>query len=854
MARRPHPPVISYNTHRRTRPRGGGTERRNPFFQPDTSRTRPTTPIWKGGNDVRLMPRWPSRTVRHRPAPPRALRPGNSEKRTRCVGGRLLAVLLGTLLFAAVSSEAQTAERAAPGARADGDVTGATPDASEKNPPATGDPSADADAGPLGLPWDGDAGSVRLEFERSAPPQPGLLERIDRTFARIVAGLERVLFYRVFKKERQYVQLNHIEHFVRPIDSDGPFRRLRRDGTYPKAELTDADIVALTVRGQLIPGADGRPIRRATLVRLPGQVGAEGGKPRRIPVEVVSVVIDNTTKYVLAEDGFFYRELPKRGLLDRNDRKTPEQIERLFAAGRLAVEPNGAYLKTEVIAGAPLVVLWLACGAVFFTIYMRGFNIWGFRHAVEIVRGKYDNPEEHGEVTHFQALASALSATVGLGNIAGVTIAMTMGGPGAFFWMMVCGVLGMSSKFAECTLGQKYRLVKPDGTVLGGPMRYLRVGLQEIGLGGLGAVLAFAFTIMCVFASFGGGNMFQANQSGSAILAALQESDNEQLRALAEQIENAATRGDVERVRELEAEQHRLRQGMAEYEKRFRAVYGVILAVLVGLVIIGGIKRIGRVAEKIVPAMCLMYVAACLWIILNHAAHIPSLAAQVITEAFSGQAVAGGVLGVLVIGVQRAAFSNEAGVGSAAIAHSAARTEEPIREGAVALLEPFIDTVVVCSMTALVILITGAWDNDQWIVNEGLEGAALTSRAFGNEISWFPKLLCVAVGLFAYSTIISWSYYGERSWETLFGPRSIMIYKVLAVIAVFVGSVVNLGAVLSFSDMMILSMAFPNILGVALLSPKIRRDLMDYWRRYKAGEFDRPKRPAQERPAEQPAQ
>ncbi|MCA8997144.1 MAG: alanine:cation symporter family protein, partial [Planctomycetaceae bacterium] len=253
--------------------------------------------------------------------------------------------------------------------------------------------------------------------------------------------------------------------------------------------------------------------------------------------------------------------------------------------------------------------------------------------------------------------------------------------------------------------------------------------------------------------------------------------------------------------------------------------------------IIGGIKRIGKAAEKIVPTMCLIYIAACLYIIVIHFDRVPGLFAQIFTEAFSGKAMGGGILGVLVVGVQRAAFSNEAGAGSAAIAHSAAKTKEPVREGCVALLGPFIDTIVVCTMTALVILITGAWDNEQWITDQGLQGAALTSRAFREEISWFPKVLSIAVTLFAYSTIISWSYYGEKAWEYLFGARTTVLYKALAVIAVFVGTVVNLGSVLDFSDMMILGMAFPNILGVVLLSPKVKKDLHAYWARYKAGEF-----------------
>jgi AGCS family alanine or glycine:cation symporter len=280
-----------------------------------------------------------------------------------------------------------------------------------------------------------------------------------------------------------------------------------------------------------------------------------------------------------------------------------------------------------------------------------------------------------------------------------------------------------------------------------------------------------------------------------------------------------------------------LKDKMQSFGILFKAIFGVLFAASVAVVIIGGIKRIAAAAEKVVPTMCGIYMVACIWIILRHAGEVPAMVGTIFSEAFSPQAFGGGMLGVLVVGVQRAAFSNEAGVGSAAIAHSAAKTEEPVREGIVALLGPFIDTIVVCSMTALVILITGAWDNSQWTGVEGLSGAALTSRAFGAEIEWFPYVLSFAVVMFAYSTIISWSYYGERCWERLFGVRSIIGYRVIYVGCVFIGAVVNLGAVLDFSDMMILSMAFPNVFGVLLLSPQVRRDLLDYWRRYKAGEF-----------------
>jgi alanine or glycine:cation symporter, AGCS family len=441
------------------------------------------------------------------------------------------------------------------------------------------------------------------------------------------------------------------------------------------------------------------------------------------------------------------------------------------------------------IGGMPFIVLWLIVGATFFTIRMGFINFRAFAHAISVVRGRYDNPAETGEVTHFQALATALSATVGLGNIAGVAIAIQLGGPGAMFWMTIAGLLGMSSKFVECTLGQKYRIVKPDGSVSGGAMHYLSRGLGELGLRPLGKLLAGIFAILCVGGSFGIGNMFQVNQSYAAVAAV-----------------------------------------MPFLEGR-SWLYGLLMAVLVALVIIGGIKRIGAVAEKLVPIMCSIYIVASLFIILINFPQIPSAFATIIKGAFVPQAVTGGFVGVLVQGFRRACFSNEAGVGSAAIAHSAARTEEPIREGIVALLEPFIDTVVICNLTALVVIITGVYAN----TNE--DGAQMTNEAFSSVISWFPYVLAVAVFLFAFSTMISWSYYGERCWDYLFGDRTTIVYKVLFVAFVFVGAVVNLSAVLDFSDMMVLAMAVPNIFGCYLLSNKVAADLQDYMRRLQTGKM-----------------
>jgi alanine or glycine:cation symporter, AGCS family len=440
------------------------------------------------------------------------------------------------------------------------------------------------------------------------------------------------------------------------------------------------------------------------------------------------------------------------------------------------------------VGGFPLIVLWLIVGSVFFTLRTGFINLRGVKHAIDVVRGIYDDPDDDGEVSHFQALATALSGTVGLGNIAGVAIAVQTGGPGAVLWMTLAGFFGMSSKFAECSLAQKYRRVRSDGSIAGGPMYYISRPLSDMGLRPVGQGLAVLFAILCIFGSFGGGNMFQANQSYVAVANVF--------------------------------------PGIPNW------LFGIVVAAIVGVVIIGGITRIASVTDKIVPFMAILYVAACLWIILSNITQLPGAIATIFTEAFSPQAVGGGIVGVMVQGIRRSAFSNEAGVGSAAIAHSAARTDEPLREGIVALLEPLIDTIIICNMTGLVIVITGTYRDSS--VGDGV---LLTTRSFATVAGWFPILLAIAVALFAFSTMISWSYYGEKAWEYLFGNSSILIYKALFVFFVFVGSVVNLSAVVDFSDMMILAMSIPNLLGCYLLSGTLARELKDYMHRLNSGQM-----------------
>ena len=470
----------------------------------------------------------------------------------------------------------------------------------------------------------------------------------------------------------------------------------------------------------------------------------------------------------------------------------------------LAIKPfadavAGAVFSSFPLGGVdiPFVLVWLIIAALIFTLYFKFINIRAFKHGFELVRGDYHDPEAPGEVTHFQALSTALSGTVGLGNIAGVAIAVSLGGPGATFWMILAGFLGMSSKFTECTLGVKYRDVHADGTVSGGPMYYLTKGLAEKGPGfaQLGKVLAVLFAIFCVGGAFGGGNMFQANQSFAQVVN--------------------VTGGDSSWLAD---------KGW---------LFGLVVATLVGLVIIGGIKGIARVTSKIVPFMAIIYVTAGLIIILMNFSQIPSAFAAIFNGAFTAEGISGGVIGVLFQGFKRAAFSNEAGVGSAAIAHSAVQTNRPVTEGFVALYEPFIDTVIVCTITALVIIITGTWDPSV----DPSAGVQLTSDAFESTISWFPWVLTVAVVLFAFSTMISWSYYGLKAWTFLFGDNKATdaAFKILFLFFVVIGSSMQLGSVIDFSDAMIFAMAFPNLLGCYFLLPVVKKELDEYWADYKAG-------------------
>lgn len=445
---------------------------------------------------------------------------------------------------------------------------------------------------------------------------------------------------------------------------------------------------------------------------------------------------------------------------------------------------------SEPLAAVPIVVIWLILGGIVFTLTFKFINFRKFKLSLDIVRGRYSDPNESGEVSPFQALTAALSATVGLGNIAGVAIAISIGGPGAMVWMILAGFLGMSMKFVECTLGVKYREIDDHGVVHGGPMYYLTKGLKDKGWPVLGKVLAVIFAVMCIGASFGGGNMFQVNQAYSQFNDSLVQVP-----------------------------------GWS---------FGLVMAFLVAVVIIGGIRSIARVTEKVVPFMTGIYFLAALIILVSQYHQIPEAFYAIVSGAVDSKAVYGGIVGVLIVGFQRAAFSNEAGIGSAPIAHSAVKTNNPASEGLVALLEPFIDTIIVCTMTSLVIIIT-----DNYHYQPDVEGVTLTSQSFGAVLSWFPYVLSAAVIMFAFSTMISWSYYGLKAWTFLFGRSRIsdLTYKFFFCVFVVIGASMTLDKVFSFSDAMIFAMCFPNVLGLYILIPEVRQSLNDYLGKIKRGEI-----------------
>ncbi|MGQ5226036.1 alanine/glycine:cation symporter family protein [Streptomyces sp. yara] len=454
---------------------------------------------------------------------------------------------------------------------------------------------------------------------------------------------------------------------------------------------------------------------------------------------------------------------------------------------------------TVPVAGTdlPLIVAWLVIAGLVFTAWFGLIQARKLKLAFDVVRGRYDEKDSPGEVNHFQALTAAVSGTVGLGNIAGVAVAVSIGGPGATFWMILCGLLGMATKFVEVTLGVKYREQHPDGTVSGGPMHYLPKGLAErFGRGGakLGKVLAVLASVMILFFGLFGGNLFQTNQSYAQISSTFGGEDGFL----------ASSAGAV--------------------------LFGLVVAALVGLVLLGGIRSIASVTSRLVPAMAIMYVLACLVVILVNVTAVPDAIGTIFQGAFEAEGVAGGVIGALIVGFQRAAFSNEAGLGSAPIAHSAVKTKHPASEGLVALLEPFIDTVVVCTMTALTIVIAApsSWD----AAREGNEigGVTITSDAFETVLPWFPNLLTVAVLLFAFSTILTWGYYGLKAWTYLFGRSKVSetVFKAVWSVFVIAGSLLSLDSLISLADSALFLLSVFNIIGLYLLAPVVKRELNSF--------------------------
>ena len=447
----------------------------------------------------------------------------------------------------------------------------------------------------------------------------------------------------------------------------------------------------------------------------------------------------------------------------------------------------------------PFIVAWLVVGGVFLTFRFGFINVRMFSHAFKIITGQYRTADDVGEITPFQSLTTALSATVGLGNIAGVAIAIAVGGPGATFWMILAGFFGMTLKFTEVTLAQIYREKRPDGRIMGGAMQYLSKGLASKGHAKMGKFLAVVFAVLAIGGSLGAGNAFQTSQAMGVL---------------------------TDRV---------------PFFASYPIVFGLIMAAIVGFVIIGGIKRIASTAEKIVPLMVLIYLAASLWILVANASAVPAAIETIFHEAFAPTAAVGGMIGVLVQGFKRAAFSSEAGIGSAAIVHSTASVKYPVRQGMVALYEPFIDTIVICTMTALVIVTTGVYDPSGEFANlvASKQGAALTAAAYGTVISWFPVILSFSIILFAFSTMISWSYYGERSWTYLFGEKYTLVYKLIFISFTVMASVTSASAMLEFSDLLILTMALPNIIGLYILQGDVKANLNAYLAKWKNGELDR---------------
>lgn len=475
-------------------------------------------------------------------------------------------------------------------------------------------------------------------------------------------------------------------------------------------------------------------------------------------------------------------------------------LPKVDRAGKPVLDDNGQPEIKEV--KVPFVIVVLLGGGVFFTFFFGFINVRAFAHSIAVIRGKFDKDHDDGEISHFRALTSALSATIGLGNIAGVAIAIQIGGPGAAVWMIVTAFFGMSSKFVSCTLSQIYRQVNPDGSISGGPMYYLDLGLKDSGrlLALFGKVIAVLYAVIVGVAAFGAGGMFQVNQAIESLESSFGISPD------------------------------------------LDWLLGLIIAGSVGVVILGGIKKIAYATSRIVPIMFVIYMLAGSFVVLSSLDNLIPSIVLMFKMAFSGEAVFGGFIGVLVMGIQRGSFSNEAGVGSAAIVHSAAKTNEPVREGIVAMIGPFIDTIIVCTMTALVVIVTGTWDNPDIVAQGSNIGVSITSAAFATVIPWFPYVLTLCILLFAYSTMIAWCYYGERGWiyvvnhfgspAAALGQKTVILYRIAFLIALVIGAISSLEDVINFTDYVFLGLAIPNIFGCLFLVKKIKPLKDQYLQQY----------------------
>jgi AGCS family alanine or glycine:cation symporter len=459
------------------------------------------------------------------------------------------------------------------------------------------------------------------------------------------------------------------------------------------------------------------------------------------------------------------------------------------------------------IAGSevPVIILWILFAGIFFTFYFKGIAIWGFKHAIDIIakpaEKKQDNNGDCGEVSSFQALATALSGTIGIGSIAGVAISISLGGAGAAFWIFAGAILGMSIKFVEATLAVRYRRFNSDGSISGGPMHYIAHGLTRKNMRWLGQPLSVIFAILCIGGGITGGNMIQINQSAKQLVF--------------------------------------ITGGEHSFINGYTWVFGLLIAIVIGLVIVGGIKSIAKVTTVLVPTMCALYIISGLIVICVHIMDIPSAVVLIVKEAFHPTAIAGGIFGTIIIGLRRSVQANEAGTGAAAIVYATAQTKEPVSQGFVALLETFL-TGVLCLFTSLAIILSGVLKTVP--IGSKIEGIELASNAFQSVISFFPYILSLIAILFALSTLISWAYYGQKAWTFLLGEgkKRVLTFNLIYCIFIVIGSAMDVEPVINITDAMMIAMCVPNVIVLYILAPEIKKELKKYCQKYKIGKWVNP--------------